>query len=432
MRLHRLIVDNFMRLRAIDVLIDPESRLVEVSGRNGQGKSSLLDAIMAALGGKDAAPAEPIRRGQKSAEVSVDLGDLKATRRWTEGGRSTLSVTTADGARYPSPQSVLDALVGRLSFDPVGFLSLKPRDQAETLRAIAGVDFTGLDAERAEAFEERTRTSRDLKALEARLAATPLDESAPVEPVSVAALVSELREARGKADEKARASARAREQSGKATQLTRRIESKQEEITEFEKKLTKLRSELAELSDQETRAYDLAADMEDDCITMETPDLEKIEGRISEAEVLTGRHRVAKDRADLATRVEEKRTDVDRLTGMIAGFDARRAGILAEANLPVDGLDIRGDEVLYQGLPLEQASQSQRLRVSLAIAAALNPKLRLLLVKDTPMLDADSLHLIAEWASDRDMQVLLERVAEPGQGVGIVIEDGQIASSVAV
>ena len=39
--------DNFKRLRAVDVR--PNGSVVEIAGRNGQGKSSVLDAIMAAI-----------------------------------------------------------------------------------------------------------------------------------------------------------------------------------------------------------------------------------------------------------------------------------------------------------------------------------------------------------------------------------------------
>src|SRR5660398_100364 len=46
----------------------------------------------------------------------------------------------ADGARYTSPQGVLDALIGRLSFDPLEFTRLSARDQVTALLDLVNLD----------------------------------------------------------------------------------------------------------------------------------------------------------------------------------------------------------------------------------------------------------------------------------------------------
>ena len=72
MQILSLQADNFKRLRAVQ--ITPKGDLVLVAGRNAQGKSSVLDAISAALSGAGACPADPIRHGESSApEVTVAL-----------------------------------------------------------------------------------------------------------------------------------------------------------------------------------------------------------------------------------------------------------------------------------------------------------------------------------------------------------------------
>ena len=58
---------------------------------------------------------------------------------------------------------------------------------------------------------------------------------------------------------------------------------------------------------------------------------------------------------------------------------------------------------------------------------ALNPTLRVLLIRDGSLLDDDSMRLIAEMAAKADAQVWLERVGE-GDKSAIIIEDGQIRS----
>ena len=92
----------------------------------------------------------------------------------------------------------------------------------------------------------------------------------------------------------------------------------------------------------------------------------------------------------------------------------------------MDGLGFDEDGVTYQGVPFSQASAAEQIRVSLAMAMALNPKLRVIRILDGSLLDADNLALIAEMATVSDYQVWIERVGD-GDGIGVVIDDGAVA-----
>ena len=94
--------------------------------------------------------------------------------------------------------------------------------------------------------------------------------------------------------------------------------------------------------------------------------------------------------------------------------------------MPISGLGFDDDGVTYQGVPLKQASAAEQLRVSVAMAMALNPKVRVIRITDGSLLDSDNLALIEQMAADQDFQVWIERVDETGT-VGVVIEDGQVA-----
>ena len=65
--------ENFQRLKAVQ--IRPHGRVVRLTGDNGEGKTSVLEAIASAIRGKDACPRDPIRGGADKAWVSLDLGD---------------------------------------------------------------------------------------------------------------------------------------------------------------------------------------------------------------------------------------------------------------------------------------------------------------------------------------------------------------------
>ncbi len=57
---------------------------------------------------------------------------------------------------------------------------------------------------------------------------------------------------------------------------------------------------------------------------------------------------------------------------------------------------------------------------------SLNPKLRIMLIRDGSLLDSRGLEMLAEMAETNDAQIWIERVSD-GEPVGIVIEDGRIA-----
>jgi hypothetical protein len=132
LRIVALQAENFKRLRAVH--IGPNgSPVVSIVGQNGAGQVQLPRRDLGGARRREGEPGVPIRRGAETAEVTVDLGEFIVVRRWTAKG-STLTVKSRDGMKYPSPQKMLDKLVGKLSFDPLAFTRAKPAEQVETLR----------------------------------------------------------------------------------------------------------------------------------------------------------------------------------------------------------------------------------------------------------------------------------------------------------
>ena len=96
--------------------------------------------------------------------------------------------------------------------------------------------------------------------------------------------------------------------------------------------------------------------------------------------------------------------------------------------MPLEGLsfdDYGG--ITFGGFPLDQASQAEQLRISLEIAMAAQPELRIIRITDGSLLDSASLEAIRKAAADGDYQVWIESVDETGK-VGVVIEDGEVVA----
>ena len=165
-----------------------------IGGRNEQGKTSLLDSIFMLLGGGKAIPGKPLRDGAANGFVEGDLGDMLIRRTFTEKG-GVLTVKSKDGATYSSPQKMLDALVGKLAFDPLAFTKKSGKEQVEELKQMLGLDFASADAGREKFYNDRTETNRQVKALDVKIESEPLIEGAPDKLVDTEALVEELRKA---------------------------------------------------------------------------------------------------------------------------------------------------------------------------------------------------------------------------------------------
>lgn len=409
MRIVKLEASNVLRLRAIS--ITPEGDLIVIGGKNGQGKTSTLNAIEIALGGKRSIPSKPVREGEDSAYTVCDLGDLIVKRVFKADGSSTLTVESQDGARYRSPQAMLDKLVGDLTFDPLEFVRKDGKEQLEMLRALAGVDLAEFDRQREELYSERKSVNKEARDLEAKLRTMESFPDAPAEELSVAELVAEYETAQQEKRELDARREKIKTVTAAIEKLKVAIETKRAELGSMEDKL-----ELAQ-SGLEASKQQLAETPE--------PAVEEIQERLRGAEETNQQVRANQDRENAETELESKRAKAKELTAAIELVDRDKVEAIQAANLPVKELSFNESGVLFNGMPFDQAGGAEQLRVSMAMGIALNPKLRVLLIRDGSLLDEDSLRAIAQMAAENDMQVWLERVGE-GEEVSVVIEDGQV------
>ena len=111
--------------------------------------------------------------------------------------------------------------------------------------------------------------------------------------------------------------------------------------------------------------------------------------------------------------------------------DAEKRAAVAAAKFPVEGLGFGDGIVMLNGVPFDQASAAETLKVSVAIGMAANPKLRVILIRDGSLLDEDSRAQISAMAKESDYQLWIE-VAGRGEATGFVIEDGQVVEQEAV
>lgn len=108
-------------------------------------------------------------------------------------------------------------------------------------------------------------------------------------------------------------------------------------------------------------------------------------------------------------------------------LDETKSNALSTAKMPITGLGIDDDGITFKDKPFSQIGSANQLKVSLAIAMAINPQLRVIRVTDGSLLDEDNLEIIRKMAKDNDYQVWVECVETDGK-VGFTLENGELTA----
>ena len=128
-------LENVKRIKAVR-LIPTENGLTVIGGNNGQGKTSVLDAIAWALGGDRYRPSAPNREGSVvPPRIRLELSNGLVVER--TGKNSALKVTDPTGQR--AGQQLLNSFVEELALNLPKFMESSGKEKADTLLKIIGV-----------------------------------------------------------------------------------------------------------------------------------------------------------------------------------------------------------------------------------------------------------------------------------------------------
>lgn len=108
-------IKNFKRIKDVTIAPGADSTVVLIGGKNRQGKSSTLDALTTALGGKRSQPTDPVRHGADEASIvlalndaNLDDGAITVTRVIQPDGEETVTALTAEVDSITKMLAVID------------------------------------------------------------------------------------------------------------------------------------------------------------------------------------------------------------------------------------------------------------------------------------------------------------------------------------
>lgn len=397
-------ITDFARIKAVHIKPNSSGAVV-ISGRNAQGKSSVLDAIAQLINGSRHKVPLPVRVGADEANIVAVLGrggepELVVKWRTTSSGKKTLVVEDADGVKKSSPASLLTSLFGYLAVDPFAFSAMNEKEQLRTILRATGFDVDTWQEERDKIFNDRTVVNRQVVRLEHHLKslAKPAAD-APTESVSVSELLEENR---------------------RLLELRERYDAAKSSYEAWCDRISELQRLLEEAEDTRDRAASVMMAAYNSNPTDER--LQNALSRIETADVHNRQYMDARKFREASSDLETTTIEAKKLSAALIEKDNEIR--LAIAASPVGGpLQFVDDELRLNDLPLAVASHAEKLRVGIGVATLLQPEASVVLVKDGSLLDQDSMAAIEQIAQAHGMQVWIERVES---GEGFTIEDGEI------
>ncbi len=401
-KINCLELENVKRIKAVK-LEPAQNGLTVIGGKNGQGKTSVLDSIAWALGGERFRPSHPERDGSYSSPyLRVELSNGIVAER--KGDSSTLKVTCPDGSK--AGQKLLDGFIEELALNLPKFMSASNKEKANILLRIIGVGdkLIELDNKEKLLYNERHAIGRIAEQKKKYAEELIHHDGLPAEPISASELILRQQEILAKNGENARKRERAAE-------LERQKAMLEAQIREISEKLSAVNAdlEIAQLSAQ-------------NLVDMSTAEIEK---DIANIDALNFKIRQNLDKERALMEAEEMSEKYSKLTTDIDGIRLEKINLLEGANLPLAELSVCDGELTYKDKKWDCLSGAQQLMVATAIVRKLNENCGFVLLDGLEALDSDTLFEFGKWLEGEGLQAICTRVATD-DSCTLIIEEGSI------
>lgn len=401
-KIRQLEIENVKRVKAV-TLTPTENGLTVIGGRNGQGKTSVLDAIAWALGGNKLKPSESQRIGSAAPpSIHIELSNGLVVER--KGKSSALHVIDPSGQK--AGQQLLDSFIEKLALNLPKFMNSRNDEKAETLLQIIGVgdQLSVLDRQEKSLYNQRLEVGRiaDRKKKHAEELAWYPD--APAEPVSASELIQRQQAILARNGENQR---------------------KREKEDHYNKVL-------AEAQIAFDRAKAALKQAEQDCVTarkaaenLHDESTAELEQDIANIDAINTKVRANAEKNRVQAEADELAGQYGDLTQQIESVKEQRMKLLDSADMPLPGLSVQDGELTYNGQKWDCMSGAEQLQVATAIVRKLNPDCGFVLMDKLEQMDPETLAAFGQWLEGEGLQVIATRVGTDDT-CSIIIEDGYI------
>ena len=416
MKINRLEAENVKRIKA--VRIEPTANgLTVIGGNNGQGKTSVLDAIAWALGGNKFRPSDPQRDGSvipPNLKIVMNNGLIVERK----GKNSDLKVTDPDGEK--AGQKLLDSFVEELALDLPKFMQADGREKAKTLLHIIGIDeqVEALEKKEKELYSERRYIGQVADQKEKFAKEQTYYPDAPDDLVSPSELIRQQQEILARNGENQKKRDRLKEITFEKHRIFDEAQRLEQQVADLQKRLEERKAAYAKVAQDEEIALKDAAELHDESTA-------ELEASISNIDEINRQVRANMDKLAAEDDAKQYREQYNTKTAELEAVRKSKDDLLKSADLPLPELSVSDGELIYKGQKWDCMSGAEQLKVATAIVRRLNPQCGFVLLDRLEQMDLDTLREFGVWLEAEGLQAIATRVST-GDECSVIISDGYV------
>lgn len=444
---------------------------VELSGTNGVGKSSVIDAIKYALTNKSDRK-YIVRNGETEGEVLIETDSGLRINRKARTNQADYKSVKNNGVEVGSPETFLKDIFTELQLNPVEFMSMTEKQQNAIILDMIEYDWdmnkirewfgeipawvsydqnilcvlNDIQSENGEYFKARQDINREIrnkKAFVEEIAATiPAGYSLEKwENASAGEIYQKIERIRKENEEIQKAKSLLDERDSKVrkfeadreinkaalttefgnrkAQIDKDIVQLQEQIKALDTERAGLDERLADklaIIEQEYKAnvakYDAEVESYKDYRDKEVEDVSELVSQAEEIEKMKSHINEYRRMQDLQKNIEDLSGQSQTLTNRIEKARTLPGEILADCKIPIAGLTVKDGTPLINGLPISNLSDGEKLDLCIDVAIQ-NPKgLQIILIDGVERISTEWKNRLYAKCKEKGLQFIATRTTD--------------------
>lgn len=479
MRVSKIVIKNLFGISEKQL----DGKSVELTGGNGTGKTSVIDAIRYALTNKSDRD-YIVRNGENEGEIIIETDTGLNINRRSRTMQSDYKSVKQNGNIVPSPEAFLRDIITPLQLQPMEFMQMGKKEQNATILDM--IDFpwnmstiqewfgeippdvnyeqnilavlNDIQAENGTYFQERQDVNRDIRAKKSvvediRLALPRDYDGSQWAEADIGGLYARIEKIRKSNEtiEKARRmktghdnkirsfeadrdialAAIDREMTAREKSIDTKLASLQEQIHSLEKEkegLAAMKMDREKVAHSEYR--EKVAKHEADLAVYEQyadQEIQPVDGLLEEAE----RTEKMKSHVNEWRRMLSLQEEIRQLSRKSASYTEKiekarnlPGEILGKAAIPIEGLSVKDGVPLINGLPVSNLSEGEKLDLCIDVAIQNPAGLQIILIDGVEKLSTEMRQKLYSKCREKGLQFISTRTTDSKDLTVIELQEG--------
>lgn len=451
-----------------------DGKSIEITGTNGVGKTSVIDAVRYALTNSSNRD-YILKKGENEGEILIETDTGLYINRKKRSGQADYKSVKENGKEINSPESFLQKLFTPLQIDPVAFTQMTKNEQNRVILDLIEFDWdlnwikekfgeipeninyeqnilqvlSDIQSEKGDYFQRRQNINRDMRNklafIEDLAKDIPENYDADYwENYDLSGAYKKLAEINAENGKITRAKTFLDGYNGKMrgieaekeiaisqeekainderTSLLSGIERMKAEIRASEEKLGGLEIKLADKKALiESRFSESVAKLDADTrianeyAAKTVADTTELEDEINEADAMKSHISDYRRIVQLRSETDELKKQSDSLTAKIELARTLPGEILQTATIPVEGLTVKDGIPLINGLPVSNLSEGEQLDLCVDVALSKPNSLQIILIDGAEKLSDENRKRLYEKCAGKGLQFIAARTTNDNE-----------------